>query len=291
MSKKDYYEILGVAKTASEDEIKTAYRKLAMKYHPDRHTGEAEKKAAEVAFKEANEANEVLSDPLKRAQYDRLGAGFSEGVQSNTFHGKDAEDILDQMRRMHEHIRRNAVQNIGLKVNIEKAYTGAKIPLNVYGQSIVYNLKPGLPPGVTYIDEVPIGDGTRKIQIQILIDSGEFLFRRLGSEDGVFFCGDLERIVEVDALDIMLGGWITVKDFLGKELQVRVPAGFDLANRLKVAKHGYSNWRGDKVAERGDLYLQVVPKFKPAKDLDPKKVEELYNITHPMTGTKIDVKV
>jgi molecular chaperone DnaJ len=72
MAKRDYYEILGVAKTATEDEIKKAYRKLAMKHHPDRNQGEGAKKAEEQ-FKEAKEAYEMLSDPQKRAAYDQYG--------------------------------------------------------------------------------------------------------------------------------------------------------------------------------------------------------------------------
>jgi len=72
MATKDYYELLGVGKTASADEIKKAYRKLAMKYHPDRNKG---KKEAEEKFKEINEAYAVLSDAEKRAQYDQVGAG------------------------------------------------------------------------------------------------------------------------------------------------------------------------------------------------------------------------
>ena len=70
MAKRDYYEILGVAKNASEDELKKAYRKLAMKYHPDRNPGD---KQAEEKFKEAKEAYEMLTDDNKRAAYDRYG--------------------------------------------------------------------------------------------------------------------------------------------------------------------------------------------------------------------------
>ena len=70
MAKRDYYEILGIAKNAEADEVKKAYRKMAMKFHPDKNPGD---KSAEEKFKEAAEAYDVISDPQKRAQYDRFG--------------------------------------------------------------------------------------------------------------------------------------------------------------------------------------------------------------------------
>ncbi len=79
MDYKDYYKILGVSRNASADEIKKAYRKLAMKYHPDRNSG---KKEAEDKFKQINEANEVLSDPQKRSRYDQLGESYSQWEQA-----------------------------------------------------------------------------------------------------------------------------------------------------------------------------------------------------------------
>jgi molecular chaperone DnaJ len=95
MSKRDYYEILAVGKTASADEIKKAYRKVAMQYHPDRNPGD---KAAEEKFKEAAEAYEILSDADKRAQYDRYGhAGVSSnGRGGYSPGGMNMEDIFSQ---------------------------------------------------------------------------------------------------------------------------------------------------------------------------------------------------
>ena len=73
MSKRDYYDVLGVSKNASEAELKKAYRRLAMKYHPDRNTGDKSSSDAEQKFKETKEAYEVLSDAQKRAAYDQFG--------------------------------------------------------------------------------------------------------------------------------------------------------------------------------------------------------------------------
>src|SRR6476620_1039423 len=92
MTKRDYYEILGVAKGASADEIKKSYRKVAMQYHPDRNPGD---KSAEEKFKEAAEAYEVLSDSDKRAQYDRFGhAGVSGNGRGG--HYQNMDDIFSQ---------------------------------------------------------------------------------------------------------------------------------------------------------------------------------------------------
>src|SRR3954467_9364298 len=93
MAKRDYYEILGVSKSATADEIKKAYRKVAMQFHPDRNPGD---KSAEEKFKEAAEAYEILSDADKRAKYDRFGhQAFAPGTGG--FHGSaNMEDIFSQ---------------------------------------------------------------------------------------------------------------------------------------------------------------------------------------------------
>lgn len=261
---KDYYSVLGVAKDATNDDIKKAYRKLASKNHPDKGGDTAK-------FQEIQEAYDHLGDDKKRAEHDNP-------YQTRQANFTDMDEILRAMREAQVHAARNAVIMVSLQVDIKKAYEGAKIPLNINGHSVGYQLRAGLPPGVTYMDEVTIGDRNRRLQIQILIDSSPFRFMRLGSADGMFFSGDLEVDTEVDALTIMLGGYIVVEDFLGKKLQVRVPTGFDIKTRLKVAKHGYSNWRDDAAAERGDLYLKVVPKFKVLKEVDTLQLEALESL-------------
>ena len=90
---RDYYNILGVSKSSSKEEIKKAYRKLAMKYHPDRNPG----KNAEQKFKEASEAYEVLSDDKKRGQYDQFGKGFNDFKGPRGANFSNVEDILKEM--------------------------------------------------------------------------------------------------------------------------------------------------------------------------------------------------
>ncbi|HEX7878975.1 MAG TPA: DnaJ domain-containing protein, partial [Candidatus Eisenbacteria bacterium] len=89
--RRDYYDVLGVARDADVDAIKKAYRKLAMQYHPDRNPGDA---AAEESFKEATEAWEVLHDPQKRAAYDRFGHDGLKGAGFGAGHPFDLQDAL-----------------------------------------------------------------------------------------------------------------------------------------------------------------------------------------------------
>lgn len=140
--KRDYYEVLGVSKSASEDEIKKAYRKLAIKWHPDRNPGDKE---AEDKFKEATEAYEVLSDKEKRAKYDQLGfAGVgdqSNADYSSVFNG--FEDIFGSggfdsifgsffnRRRGSQDASSSTDKNVSIKIDLEQALFGATVDLKV----------------------------------------------------------------------------------------------------------------------------------------------------------------
>lgn len=251
---KKHYETLGLQPGATQEEIKKAYRKMAQKHHPDKGGDEAK-------FKEIKTAYEELTNPQPQRQQQNSWSYQSDNIN----------DIHEMMR---QHMRRMPIP-ITLRVDVKQAYEGCTIPLYVAGHSIAYKLKPGLPQGVSFVDTVPVGDETRQLHITLVIDGGQFHFVSTGTHDGINFSGDLITEIEADAVDLMLGGFVVVEDFLGKKLQVRIPAGFDVKTRLKVAKHGYSNWKGDSVSGRGDMYLAVVPKFKTVKNLSADQLQRL----------------
>jgi len=270
--KQDLYAALGVQSSATEDEIKKAFRKLAMEHHPDREGGN------EAKFKEINTAYETLSDPQKKRVYDAKGVGnqFNDGFGG--MHGMgNMDEFMRAFVEAQAEAQRNAIQMVTIRVPIMTAFTGGTVPINVYGHSVAYKVRPSLPTGVSYVDEIPIGDGFKRLQVQLLIDTKEFAFRYAGPQYDGTFSGDLDAEIKIDALDLILGAWITVTDFTGKQLQVRIPSGFEPEHRLKVAGHGYSNWKGEGAIGRGDIYLKVIPEFKAIKDQDPVKVRAFYD--------------
>jgi chaperone protein DnaJ len=127
MKTMDYYQILGVARDANPDEIKKAFKKLAVKYHPDKNKEEG----ASDKFKEIGEAYEVLSDPEKREIYDRFGKDGLQGrQQGNPFGGMDMEDILSQMFQQHTRAHIQAIQ-VPLSCTLEELNNGASKNINI----------------------------------------------------------------------------------------------------------------------------------------------------------------
>ena len=162
MSKRDYYEVLGVGKGASDDEIKKAFRKLAIKYHPDRNPGDKE---AEAKFKEANEAYSVLSDKTKRQRYDQFGhagvGGASSGAGGNPFEGFNfngqsfnfdfgggfggLDDILGAMfGGGFRGVRRGRDYRTSTTINFEEAIFGCTKKITVDGEQIKLKIPAGI---------------------------------------------------------------------------------------------------------------------------------------------------
>ena len=137
MAKRDFYEVLGISRDAAEADIKKAYRRLAMKYHPDRNPDDEE---AESRFKEAKEAYEVLSDPQKRAAYDQFGhagvdpaagAGFNPGDAFGDIFGDVFGDIFGGGRRGgRSQVFRGADLRYELKLDLEQAVSGDDIQIS-----------------------------------------------------------------------------------------------------------------------------------------------------------------
>jgi DnaJ-class molecular chaperone len=292
MAKRDYYEVLGVAKTASEDDIKKAYRKLSSKHHPDKHVNEADdvKAKHEAAFKEAKEAYETLSDAGKRAAYDQHG--FNQPDPAAQFH--DINDILNQMRRA---ARMQQVVEFVTDVPMTEAFKGFKMKVRVGDEMDEVEIPAGLP---NLARGQYTTKGGKKVFVTVRFTPSPFRTKTVNelsqiiSADGRTFTGvvdsgDVETDLEVDALDLIIGAWVQVQDFLGQTYQVRVPGGFNLGQRLKVKGKGYVNWsvKEDKaLSTRADMYIRIIPKFKPVSQIDHEKVKILFDLTKPKEEKK-----
>ena len=277
MEYKDYYKILGVTKKTSDDDIKKAYRKLAMKYHPDQNPGD---KVAEEKFKNVAEAYEVLSDPKKRRLYDTLGpnwkkfqngtgnpfAGFG-GFSGQRYTNADFEDMFggggfsDFFENLFGGF--GGSSNIGqdlradLKLNLKDAYKGAEKILTLNGKKMRIKIKPGTKDGQRIKIKGKGGPGKRGGPPGNL-----FLDIKLtGAEGYELKDEDLYQDVKVDLYTAILGGKIRVKS-LGGEFDVPIKAGTQPEATLRLRGKGYPKY--GKPTQKGDLYLRVkiqLPKY------------------------------
>jgi DnaJ-class molecular chaperone len=287
------YETLGVPKDASDDDIKKAYRKLASKFHPDKVTDEDEKKVVEAKFKEVKDAFETIETAEKRARYDNPqpeGDGFQQY--------SDINDILRAMRAqsgMHVH----QVYELVTQLPIVNAFKGHTMEFRVGNVADKVVLPAGIPNGARGQFK---SEGGKNVVVTVHFMPSEFetvpiqearpIIGSNGQPTGEIGTGDLTTTVKVNALDILLGAWVHVTDFLGDQYQVRVPGGHDINTPLRLKGKGYKNWsvKNDKAVDhRADLYIRVIPVFKQAKDLDPTKVQVLYDLNK--AAHHIDVKV
>lgn len=290
---KNYYDILGVAKNASEDDIKKAYRRLSSAHHPDKHVNEADavKAEHEAKFKEAKEAYETLSDPVKRRQYDSPQSGFQQFTARHPSQS-ELDEILAMMRRAHSNFRQTI--EIATRIPIKDAFTGAEMPITINGVQDTLKIPRGVPDGVRIMLKTTNGVQL-SVAIQLVCEPGYHINSAHsanyqaanvnGELTGAIETGDVEAHVEIDVLDLILGAWIDVKDITGTSFSVRVPAGFDVRQRLRVKGAGYYNWLVDKneaAKQRADMYVRVKPVIKSAKDLDISKVDALHALVHSL---------
>ena len=267
--KRDYYEVLGVAKTASAAEIKSAYRKLAMKYHPDRNPGD---KAAEEKFKEAAEAYDVLHDPEKRQRYDQFGhQAFQGGAGGYGPGGMNMDDIFSmfgdifggrgggfsggfggfeemfgggrrQQRRADPNgPRRGDDMTFRLEIDFDEAIFGSERELELT-----------LPEQCSECGGTGAAAGSRRVTCKtcggagvVIGGSGFFQVRQTCPT-----CGGEGSVLEKPCRKCRGTGHVSAP----RKIALKIPAGVDDGSRLRLAGKGGGGLRG---GENGDLYVQL----------------------------------
>ncbi len=301
MEYKDYYKVLGVEKKATQDEIKKAFRKLAIKYHPDKTKGD---KAAEEKFKEVNEAYEVLGDKNKRQKYDTMGdnyqyyqqAGNQSGNfdwsqfmnqqqgrgQSYTFEG-DLGDIFGgggysdffesffggmNTGKKKTRGRKRAAPSRGsdlkasLDITLREAYTGTEKIFKIGKESIKLKIKPGIESG--HVLKIP-GKGESGPK-----ESGDLYITVNIFDDGVFIrkSDDLYAKLPVSVYQAMIGDKIDFETFKGK-VKVTIPKESNFGKILRLGGFGMPHYGSSNFY--GDLYLTL--DIQMPKNLSDKEIQ------------------
>ncbi|MBS2028414.1 MAG: molecular chaperone DnaJ [Deltaproteobacteria bacterium] len=248
MDKRDYYEVLGVERNADPTELKSAYRKLALKFHPDKNPGDKE---SEDKFKEASEAYEVLSDPEKRARYDQFGHSKNpfEGFGGNPFGGASINDIFGDLfgemfggqGRRRSQRGRGADLRFNLEVSFEEAAFGcdAQISLKKPKRCEACSGQ-GAKPGST-----PKTCPTCRGSGEIRLTQGFFSIARPCSH-----CGGSGRVITDPCTTCKGRGAVESET----TLTVKVPPGVDAGTRLKLTGEGEP---GENGGPNGDLYVTL----------------------------------
>ena len=263
MAKRDYYEILGVSREATEDDLKKAYRKQAMAYHPDRNQGD---KDAEAKFKDVNEAYDVLKDGEKRAAYDRFGhaafeggGGGGGGGGGNPF-GAGFEDIFEEMfgrfgggrggggNGRRQAAGRGADLRTAVEIGLEEAFAGVKktvrVPSSVSCEACSGT---GAEAGSAAAQTCPTCQGAGKVRAQ----QGFFLIERTCPT-----CSGSGRIIK-NPCKVCQGAGRVQRD---RNLSVSIPAGVEDGTRIRLSGEGEAGLRGSPA---GDLYVDVAIRQHP----------------------------
>lgn len=255
-TKRDYYEVLGVSRNSSVEEIKKSYRKLALKYHPDRNPGNKE---AEEKFKEAAEAYAVLSDSQKRTQYDQFGhslggggfpgfQGFEENFRGfGDIFGDLFEDFFGTSTRSRSGGRKGADLETAVEISLEEAYRGKEVTLEFPRHEPCESCSgSGVAPGSSK-SVCPECRGAGEIRVT----QGFFSLRRTCPR-----CQGAGERIDKPCSHCRGRGLVERK----RKLSVRVPAGIDTDSRLKVTGEGEAGERG---GPRGNLYVHILVKHHP----------------------------
>ena len=268
----DYYKVLGISKTATADEIKKAYRKLARKLHPDINPNDKE---ANAKFQQLNEANEVLGNPEKRKKYDKYGKDWENGEEyekykqqqqyanagqqqsyGGGFGGDDFSDYFSSMfgnqsargGRSQPKYRGQDIQ-AEVQIDIKEAYTTHKKEFTVSGKNIRITIPAGIEDQQTIkisgygspgMNNGPSGD--LYITFSIVNNTA---FKRVGND--LFFTQD------IDLYTAVLGGEITISDFNQSKLKLKVAAGTQNGTKVRLKGKGFPIYK--KENSFGDLYV------------------------------------
>ena len=244
MSKRDYYEILGVGKSAADAEIKRAYRALAVKYHPDKNPGDA---AAEDKFKEAAEAYSVLSDAQKRASYDRFGhqgvgaGGVDPGFSNieDIFEVFGFGDMFGQRQGRRSTVQRGSDLRFDLEITLEESATGKDEKLRIPRLESCEECKgSGAEKGTTAETCVTCGGAG-----QTRYSQGFFSVMRTCAN-----CGGAGKIIK-SACKKCSGAGRVEKE---KTIEIKIPAGVETGSRLRVTGEGEAGVNG---GTSGDLFV------------------------------------
>ncbi|MBL8382306.1 MAG: molecular chaperone DnaJ [Burkholderiales bacterium] len=259
MAKRDYYEVLGVNRDAGDDEIKKAYRKLAMKHHPDRNQGDAAK-AAEERFKEVKEAYEILSDANKRAAYDRFGhagvdpsAGGAGGAQGFGGFADAFGDIFEGIfggggrARGGSGVYRGSDLRYNLEITLEQAARGHETKIRIPAvESCETCSGTGAKPGTT-----PKTCGTCGGNGQVRIQQGFFSIQQTCPK-----CHGSGKTIADPCRSCDGSGRVK----RAKTLAIKIPAGVDEGDRIRLSGEGEPGVGGGPA---GDLYVQLSIKAHP----------------------------
>jgi molecular chaperone DnaJ len=252
MSQRDYYEILGVVRNASETDIKKAYRKLAMKYHPDRNPGN---KSAEEKFKEAQQAYDILTNPQKRAAYDQFGhagvdpsAGVGAGPWGAAGPGGFSDifsdvfgDIFGGGRRGTSRVHRGADLRYGLSLTLEQAVRGTTTQIRVPTLEICEVCHGSGARAGTSPSTCPTCGGHGQVRMQ----QGFFSIQQTCPS-----CRGTGKVI-TDACRECHGEGRVKRT---KTLSVKVPAGVDEGDQIRLAAEGEA---GEQGGPAGDLYVEI----------------------------------
>ena len=255
--KRDYYEVLGVSKTASDDEIKKAFRTLAKKYHPDMHPGDKE---CEEKFKEAQEAYAVLSDAEKRKQYDQFGHAAFDGTGGGAggfdFSGMDMGDIFGDLfgdffgggsrRRTNDGPMKGSNLRTSVRITFEEAIFGCEKEIEMVLKDECHTCHgTGAKPGTTP-ETCPKCGGKGKV-----VFTQQSFFGTVQNVQTCPDCGGSGKIIKDKCPDCRGTGYIASK----KKIQVSIPAGIDNGQSVRIREKGEPVCIG---GPRGDLLVEVV---------------------------------